>query len=390
MQKNGYHKMRKILISGYHGFNNLGDEAILESILQTFRQVAFREGHTLGITVLSADPEKTEQRNTVRAISRTGLPAILRSVRDCDLFLSGGGSLLQDKTGYGLSVLYYLGLVFLARLFRKKTVLYAHGIGPITKKFNRFIARRIIDRVDLVTVRDVDSKEELLSLGIKKPPIRVSVDPAFCLLPSIEDDKENDDVKVRRILSNLPQGRPLLGISVRGWLGRNEFMAEIAKAADRLALELDAVVLFIPMFPAKDLNVSRSVASLMQQETFVVEEELEPKEALFLFSHLELLIGVRLHALIFAAITGTPMVGVGYDPKVSSFLAQLGLNPALRVESLEEEELFQHCMQTWQQREKVRASLLQIAADYRQESKNFGENVYRYFFGKEEDGGTLP
>jgi polysaccharide pyruvyl transferase CsaB len=386
MQKNKYNTMRRILISGYHGFNNIGDEAILESILQVFRKAASKEGQTLAITVLSANPEAIRQRNGIRAVSRTNLFAIIRAIKDCDLFLSGGGSLLQDKTGYGLSVLYYLGLVFLARLFRKKTVLYAHGIGPITKKINRFIARWIIDGVDLVTVRDVDSRDELISLGVKKPPLHVTVDPAFCFVPS----RENNNVRVGRILDNLPSGKPFLGISVRGWLGLNKlFIPEIAKVADQLALEIGAVVIIIPMFPAKDLAVSRCTASLIQQEVFVVEEELTPQEALSLFTYLDLLIGVRLHSLIFAAITGTPMVGVGYDPKVSSLLVQLGLSPAFRVENLQAEELYHHCLKIWQQRETIRTELQQIAADYRRQSRSFGENVYRYFFGKEENGGIF-
>lgn len=378
--------MKKILISGYHGFNNLGDEAILESVLQALKQAASKEGHALEFTVLSANPEKTAHNYAgIRAIGRTSLPAILSAIRNCDLLISGGGSLLQDKTGYGLSVAYYLGLVFLARLFGKKTVLYAQGIGPITKKINRLLARWIINRADLVTVRDAASKKELLSLGITRPPLCVTVDPAFCLHPP----PSNKPKEVQHILSHLPPGRPLLGISIRSWRGQHKFIHEIAKTADRLALTLGMATVLIPMFPEQDLPVSRYTASLMQQEAYVIEKELTPHEVLSLFSHLDLLIGVRLHALIFAAITGTPMAGVGYDPKICSFLNQLGLNPVHRVENLQAGELYAHCLKIWPEREAIKEKLLQIATEYCRESNNFGEKVYRYFFGQEKNGGAL-
>ncbi len=373
--------MRKILISGYHGFNNLGDEAILESILQAFKRAAAEEGRRLAVTVLSADPGKTARNNNgVRSVGRTNLPAILKAIKNCDLFLSGGGSLLQDKTGYGLSVAYYLGLVFLARLMKKKTVLYAQGIGPITKRINRLIARRIINKVDLVTVRDVDSYKELLSLGIKKPPVHVTVDPAFSLRPS----PDNDNEKLQRLFPQIPPDKPLLGISVRGWLDHKKFIREIAKAADRLVVELGAAAVIIPMFPEQDLPVSRDTASLMEQEAYVAEEELTPQKALFLFSHLDLFIGVRLHSLIFAAITGTPLAGVAYDPKVQSFLSQMGLNPVHRVEDLKSEDLYNHCLQLWSQREEISSGLRQAAAEHRRQSSRFADSVYRYFFGENE------
>ncbi|NLJ77689.1 MAG: polysaccharide pyruvyl transferase CsaB [Peptococcaceae bacterium] len=379
--------MKKILISGYHGFNNLGDEAILESILQILKQAASKKGHALAITVLSANPEKTVQNYAdIKAISRTNLPLIISAIKNCDLFLSGGGSLLQDKTGYGLSTAYYLGLVFLARLFRKKIVLYAQGIGPITKKINRLLARWIINNADLVTVRDTASKKELLSMGIIRPPLRVTVDPAFCLQPS----SSNTPQKAQNILSHshLPPGKPLLGISVRSWQGERKFIHEIAKAADRLALALGTTTIFIPMFPKQDLPVSRYAASLMQQEAHVLEKELTPQEALFIFSRLDLLIGVRLHSLIFAAITGTPMVGIGYDPKVRSFINQLELNPIHKIESLQAGELFDHCLQVWREREIIKDKLQQTAAEYYRKSNSFGESVYRYFFGQEGQEGN--
>ncbi len=374
---------KNVLISGYHGFNNLGDEAILESLLQILRRAATERGGSLEITVLSADPQKTTRNNGVKAVGRTKFLAILPAIWRCDLFISGGGGLLQDRTGYGLSVLYYLGLVFLARLLRKPTAFYAHGVGPITKKINRFITRWIVNGVDLITVRDTDSKKELLSLGVTRPPLQVTVDPAFYLRPL--NTGESPSGKVQDVLSRVPPGRPLLGISVREWQMEKSFLKEIARAADLVAEELGAAVVFVPMFPSQDLPASRRAAAAMQREACVVEEELTPQEILSLFSHIDLFIGVRLHSLIFASIVGTPMVGICYDPKVDSFLTRLELDAEEKVENLTAESLYRRCMRVWESREEIRERLLELSEVFRGETISCGDRIYQFFFGEKSE-----
>lgn len=371
--------MKKIIISGYHGFNNAGDEVILVSILKMLRRQAERAGMPLDLTVLSASPARTRRDYGVNAVGRTNLFSIVRTIWGGDLLISGGGSLLQDKTGYGLSVLYYLGLVLLARFLGVPTVLYAHGVGPIQRPFNRRIAGWIINRVDLVTLRDDESRQELDSLGVNRPPVRVTVDPAFYLNPNRQDGGE----KVQRLLGELQGQGPLVGFCVREWLGQRQFLEEIAKTADQLVDQLDARILFIPMFPRKDLPVSRLTASLMNRRdrARVMAEELAPEELLSVFSHLDLQVGVRLHSLIFAAMAGVPMVGIYYDPKISAFLGQLGLPFADRVETLQAETLYAHCLETWQQREELTRRLQAVVGDFRQEAEACGQEVFAHFFG---------
>ncbi len=372
---------RKVLISGYHGFNNVGDEAILESLLQILRRAAAERGASLEITVLSADPRKTTTNNGVKAVGRTRFLAILPAIWSCDLFISGGGGLLQDRTGYGLSVLYYLGLVFLARLMGKPIAFYAHGVGPITKKINRLITRWIVNGVDLITVRDADSKKELLALGVTRPPLQVTVDPAFYLRPLPPGEGPGD--KVEAILAQVPRERPLLGISVREWQAEKGLLQEVARAADLVAGKLGAGVVFVPMFPSQDLPASRKAAAAMQHESYVVEDDLTPRELLSLFSHFDLFIGVRLHSLIFASIVGTPMVGICYDPKVDSFLSRLELDAEEKVETLTAESLYLKCMRVWESREAIKPRLLELAEDFRGEAISCGNRIYHYFFGEE-------
>ena len=96
------------------------------------------------------------------------------------MLLFGGGSLLQDTTS-SKSILYYLAILFLAQKCKMRTMLYANGIGPIVNKHNRRIAAKILNKVDVITLRDDKSDEELKSLGVNKPEVIITADPAFTI-----------------------------------------------------------------------------------------------------------------------------------------------------------------------------------------------------------------
>lgn len=104
-----------IIISGYYGFNNAGDEAMLSAILNALR-TAFSDPQ---ITVISGNPEITAHTFHVHAISRFGMKDIIRSIIHSDLLISGGGSLLQDVTSWK-SMVYYLSIIIIGVLFRKR------------------------------------------------------------------------------------------------------------------------------------------------------------------------------------------------------------------------------------------------------------------------------
>src|SRR5665648_329831 len=123
----------KIMISGYYGFNNTGDEAILKSMVGAFK----KKIPQIKITVLSRSPLQTSQTYQVKAINRLHLIDIMLCLRDTDLFISGGGGLLQDSTGKGWSILYYLGLILVAKIVKVPVMIYAQGIGPVNKQINK-------------------------------------------------------------------------------------------------------------------------------------------------------------------------------------------------------------------------------------------------------------
>ena len=120
---------KRIVISGYYGCGNIGDEAVLRGILAGLDEL----GVEAEITVLSSDPVRTESEHPgTRSIHRFNPLAVVRSIRSADLVVSGGGSLLQDITS-ARSARYYLGILRLAQILGRRTMLCAQGIGPLVR-----------------------------------------------------------------------------------------------------------------------------------------------------------------------------------------------------------------------------------------------------------------
>ncbi|MHB8170290.1 MAG: polysaccharide pyruvyl transferase CsaB [Thermincolia bacterium] len=324
--------MSRVVISGYYGFNNAGDEAVLFSIVSTLKQLK----PELEIIVLSNDPAKTTAQHGVKAVNRWNISEIWMAVQKCNLLISGGGSLLQDVTG-AKSIIYYLGIVRLAKLLGKPAMFYANGVGPVTKPLTKMLINLISNKVDTITVRDEQSLEDLREMGVTKPMTRITADPALGI------DREVIDLNHgRELLKNLGlevhEGKPILGVCVREWEGLNEYAIKIARVADDLAAQGWQVVL-MPMHYPKDVEPSRRVARAMSNPVIVVEEEYHVKDILAMIGNLDFLLGMRLHALIMSSVMHVPFLGISYDPKVDRFLELIGLEGAGTVQELDEEVL---------------------------------------------------
>lgn len=319
-----------MLISGYYGFGNPGDEAILASMAGALRRAI----PGVRITVLSADPPRTERWHQVKAVKRTSPRGVLAAVLRAHLLISGGGGLLQDVTSVR-SLAYYLGIIGLAQRFGKPTMLYANSFGPIRTRAGRRLARDIVNRMDLVTVRDELSLQELAALGISRPPAYLTADPALALeSPGPGPGKQ---VLARE---GIPEGPgPLVVISLRNWRGTDRYLEAVARTGDYLAHAYDSRVLFLPLQWDQDYHVALRVKDLMNHPSYIMKRGCLPGELLSLTGMAHLVIGMRLHSLIFAAVSRVPMVGIIYDPKVRGFLQQVDQPAAGEAETLEFNDL---------------------------------------------------
>lgn len=316
--------MADIVISGYHGFKNSGDEALLFAILNTLR----KKMPDIDVTVLSKVPEETSAVYGVNSVSRYNFFKIIRELKKSKMLLFGGGSLLQDVTS-SQSVLYYLAIIFLAQKCKIKTMLYANGIGPITKKRNRFLTSKILNRVNLITLRDDKSDEELKSMKVTKPEVIITADPAFTI-----DADVSLSGKYYTNMAGVPQGTKLCIVSVRDWKNSvSNFEDELAQLCDFMTEKHGMRPLFVPMQYPDDLEISREIMAKMKNESYIISRELSVPEMFSVLSEAELIIGMRLHSLIYATTLEIPAMALVYDPKISAFMESLNQPDRVDVDS---------------------------------------------------------
>lgn len=333
--------MSNVVISGYYGSRNAGDEAMLAAMVEVLSDFDPK----INITVISANPKDTRQRHGVAAVGWLDLPGIFASLRRADLLISGGGSLLQNVTSRR-SLYYYLLMIFLAHVAGTPVMLYAQGIGPINGTFARWAMGYIGNRVKMITVRDRGSLQELESLGVTVPPVKPTADPVH----AIHQADKGIGQKILRQQGAAAGEKPLVCISVREWCGLEHYKKVVAQAADAIAEEFNAQVVFLPMQYPEDVKTAETVAAMTQHPVVILPEEYNTVELLSIVGNMELLISIRLHALIFAGVMGVPMVGISYDPKVDRFLESVGESAAGNIENIDLESLMDRVRQKWNSR----------------------------------------
>ncbi|MCU9613255.1 polysaccharide pyruvyl transferase CsaB [Caldibacillus lycopersici] len=294
-----------VVLCGYYGFDNVGDEAILFSIVRALKNLHAN----ITITVLSNNPEKTKETYGVEAVNRWRFKEVCAAIKASNGLICGGGSLLQDETGWK-SVPYYSGVMRLAIWMKKPVFVYAQGMGPINRRFNKWVVSHVLNKVNEITVRDEASKLLLQNIGIKRS-ISIVPDPVLSLegIPFQSEWLTTQKIE-----------RPFITVSVRNWPTPIEYKKKIAEALDELAYKGYTVV-FVPMHSIHDQEASQETAQLMNENSRIAPCNLEIGEKISIIGESELLIGMRLHSLIFAAISHTPFITISYDPKMDAFAA---------------------------------------------------------------------
>lgn len=348
---------KKLVVSGYYGHNNQGDEAILRAISCLY-------GQEYELTVLSRQPRVSGKRYGVTAIHRYNFPKIYHQLRRSDLLVSGGGSLLQDRTSTR-SLLYYLSVIRMAELAHTPIMVYANGIGPITGKHNRKLTANTMEKVDAITLRDPDSLRELRSIGVKSP-MTVTADPVFALTPGTDDQ-----ARAYLAAGGVPAGKRLLGVSVR-----TVSPAEVEKLARFLDLCCERVGLtpvFVVMQASRDMAAAEAIRKRMTCQAYLLDAFCSAEVMMAVVRQMELVISMRLHAMIFAATVNTPIIGFDYDPKIDSLLSGLGMPSFGPMAEFSPERAVELVSETLSCREGICEKLAEATAHMRQQVERNSE-----------------
>lgn len=314
-----------VVICGAYGRGNAGDDAILEAILQEIRSI----DPDMPITVLTKDPKATRLTYRVRTAGRMDVGTWKKAMRHAGLYINGGGSLIQDVTSRR-SLWFYLHNIQAAHKAGCKVQMYGCGIGPVLREQHRKLAAKVLNAsVDVITLREPDSLKELQSMGVTKPEILLTADPALTLPAASED--EIDSVLLR---AGIPPHGKYLCFALRNWKGFEDKAPLFAQAA-KYAYETYSLT---PVFAAVEKHLDpvagRLAAAGLDIPHYFLDDAGSAGTIIGALSRMQAVVSMRLHALIFAAGQGIPLAGVVYDPKVSAFLRYIGQENFLDLDAL--------------------------------------------------------
>lgn len=350
----------KVGICGSYGGLNLGDEAILNSIIHQLRNALPVE-----ITVFSRNAADTLARHRIEravAVREMTQAEVQPEVERLDLFILGGGGILFDS-----ELKAFLREAMLALEAGVPLMVYAVSAGPLKERASQQLVAEALNRAAVVTVRDRLSKRTLEEAGVTRE-VEVTADPALLLegAPLPESALVQAHLESRR--------RQLVGMSVREpggaapELDETQYHGLLASAADYMIDRFDADVLLIPMERrVLDLQHSHAVVAqmLQPQRARVLSEELSEGQLLTLMRRLDFAVGMRLHFLIFAALQGVPFVALPYSPKVSGFLEELEIRmPPIHL--VNAGRLIAHIDYYWDNREAQREQVGRLLPAIRQ------------------------
>lgn len=319
-----------VVICGAYGRGNAGDDAILETIIGEMRSI----DRDVPITVLSRNPGETRRTLRVGAAHTFDFFAWHRAMRRSRFYINGGGNLIQDVTS-SRSLWYYLFNIAAARRAGCRVQMYGCGIGPVLRDKHRPLVAKVLNRyVDVITLREPDSLEQLRRMGVTVPHVELTADPALTLPPAPE-------ARIDSVLlsAGIPKEGRYMAICLRSWEGFAEKAPLFGALAEHVYAAHGITPIFLSVEKAHDPAAAALAAADVRCPHYFLNGADHIADIIGVLSRMETVVSIRLHALIFAAGQGIPLVGVVYDPKVSSFLRYIGEEGYAELATLTEEEL---------------------------------------------------
>lgn len=369
---------KKIVISGYYGFRNSGDEAVLQSILIALQKQSQALGISIEPIVLSIDPEWTSATYGVKSVHRMKLVEVRQAIYESAGLISGGGSLLQDVTG-SKSIPYYLGIIKLAQWMGRPTFIYAQGIGPVNRKLFHPLIKSVFRKCTYISVRDEQSRELLLSMGLEQKNVEVVPDPVMGL--SLPEDTD--------VATQSSESLPVIGISVRYWEQDRKELDSLAQGLIKANREAPLHLRFLPFHTPSDNEASRYVMDKLKGsitehggQVSICEDAIHPQQMLREVGQCDVLIGMRLHSLIYAAGRRVPLIGISYDPKIDHFLDRVQCHPVGATDTLDAEHVAAEIVHLLNTGQEWRAARADVISKLIQEAEAPARQIVEYFHHK--------
>ncbi len=288
--------MVKAVISGYYGFKNFGDESILSVLCNHLKSL------NVDVTVLSCDTEYTSASNLVKAINRFDIFNVIGTIKECDVLISGGGSLLQDVTSFN-SLIYYSFIIALGIIFNKKVIIFAQGIGPLRKNISKLLVKNLLKHCSYISVRDEKSQELLNEWNITSDLV---CDPVYSI-----------DISSGR-------GFGTVGVQLRDFSSMNYNLLQ--KLAQLICAKFSDKRIEVYSLQHKvDFSVCSKFVSLVKNIKPDIDINIVSEDIINKISHLEYFIGMRYHSLLVALKAGVKTCAINYDIKVDKIASEYNI-----------------------------------------------------------------
>ena len=297
--KENLKRRQRMAICGYYGHGNLGDEAVLSVILNTI----------------------DKSRYEVKVIRGKNPWKIIKTLLHTDVFVFGGGSLLQNSTS-NRSLCYYLVIIFVAQILCRKTIMLANGIGPIknslfSRKFWLKITGAIAKNFDILSVRDRNSRL-LLKKITRRNDIALIPDPVLSIFTKVDATSGTKVAPAKEKIVFIPNFRELKRFNIE--------LDEVASALESLVADPDGQLIVAVLHKNEDLDVAKYISKRTGARVVVAKDLNKLARALV---GARLVISQRFHGVIFALKVGLPVLSVSNDPKIHSFCQENGVFPAV-------------------------------------------------------------
>lgn len=286
---------------------------------------------------------------------------VIRNYIDCDVVVDISGDSISEVTGTR-GTLYHLFHLWIAECLNKPTIVYAQSVGPFS--YTKFFAKRMLNKVDLITVRGKVSYDYLKQIGIDKPPMYLTADIAFLMQPASEE--RIDEIFTENNIEN----KPFVGMSVSNlistYYGSYEGYVELmAKVVDYIVDELHTSVVFIPHVtgPEKEKDdrvVAEDIFKLVRNKSDVklIHDDYPPQEMWGIIKRAEMFVGARMHACIGALSVGVPVINISYHHKSAEIMAMFGLSDnVIAGKEVNYSNLTQRINETWKHRDEIRSEM---------------------------------
>lgn len=315
-------KRYDVVLSGYYGFNNSGDDALLMAILRDIRAVM----PDTRFLILTKKPKLGKEHCMVDTVHRFRPIKLYRALKSSKMLLSGGGSLIQDATS-AKSLYYYLFVMNLAKKVGCKVFAYANGIGPVKNEHVKMVCS-VLKKADKITLREEMSAKEFerICQGV---PYEVTADPAVGL--TIKNNTLFEILEKEGI-----NEKKLLGVSVRSWSDNDpHFLEKVSKTIRNASEKYGLYPIFIPMKYPGDIKISKELCEAVGKG-YVIGKQYGVEDMVSFISSCTVVLGMRLHTLIFAVGNQIPCIGISYDPKIDGFMEYVGQKKFLSASSFDE------------------------------------------------------